>query len=173
MKFYRYEAKEYAVLGMDGEYESSDIPNPKIELQRYRLIKETPKGYWISQCWDKKPYFKRWISKTSRKRYAYPTKAEALQNYIKRTERRIKIMKRQVWACEIALRNANAMTMFSQKFDAGDEVKLPFREKGEVVEFIDSPWASRYNIKITESNGFNEVGEIIDFFERDLELIEN
>jgi len=55
-------------------------------------------------------------------------------------------------------------------FKTGDKVILPFEEKGEIIEYLDFPWASRYNVKITESNGFNEVGDIIDFFERDLEL---
>jgi len=65
---------------------------------------------------------------------------------------------------EIPKRSDNA-------FKAGDKVKLPFREKGEIVEYIDLPWASRYNVKITESNGFNNVGEIHDYFESQLELI--
>ena len=64
---------------------------------------------------------------------------------------------------EIPKRSDNA-------FKEGDKVKLPFKEKGEIIEYIDLPWASRYNVKITESNGFNAVGEICDFFERDLEL---
>ena len=106
MKFYRYEAREYAVLDIDGEYVSSAIPNPRIELRKFDLIKETPKGYWIGfflNKWNKEPHFKRWVSKTTRKRFAYPTKEEALTNYIKRTERRIKIMKRQILVAEIAL----------------------------------------------------------------------
>jgi len=172
--FYRYEAVIYAVHDHDGELVSPSIRNPKIELRRYHLIKETPKGYWIGSflnSWDSQPYWKKWVSKTTKKRYAYPTKAEALQNYIKRTEKRIGILKSQLEECEYGVQNAKAMTMFNQKFDAGDKVKLPFKEKGEVVEFIDLPWASRYNVKITESNGFNEVGEIVDFVEKDLELI--
>jgi hypothetical protein len=174
MKFYRYEAVVYAEHDHDGELVSPIFRNPKIELRRFDLIQETPKGYWIGSFlngWDETPYFKKWVTKTSKKRYAYPTKAEALQNYIKRTEKRIKILKSQLQECQSGLSKAKAMTMFSQKFDAGDEVKLPFKEKGEVIEFIDLPWGSRYNVRITDSNGFNEVGEIVDFFEKDLELI--
>lgn len=47
MKFYRYEAVQYATIDHDGEYVSSPFPNPKLELRTYDLIKETPKGYWI------------------------------------------------------------------------------------------------------------------------------
>jgi len=174
MKFYRYEAVTYAVLDMDGEYVSPTIRSPKIELRTYELIKETPKGYWIgSRGWKGGNWwFEKWIPKESRKRFAYPTKEEALRNYIKRTEKRIKILKSQLQECEYGVRTAKAMTMCSQSFDVGDEVNLPFKEKGEIVEFIDLPWASRYNVRITESNGFNEVGEIVDFFERDLKFSE-
>ena len=56
-------------------------------------------------------------------------------------------------------------------FGIGDEVKLPFDEKGEIVEYVDVPWSQRFNVRITESNGFNEIGEVADFFVRDLELI--
>ena len=55
-------------------------------------------------------------------------------------------------------------------FERGDKVLLPFEERGRVLEYLDRPWASRYNVKITESNGFNEVGEIHDFFEHQLQL---
>ena len=47
MKFYRYEIVVYAVMGDDGDYTDSHLPNPKLELRTYDLFKETPKGYWI------------------------------------------------------------------------------------------------------------------------------
>ena len=60
-----------------------------------------------------------------------------------------------------------------QKYKKGDKVKLPFDEEGEIESYQDLPWASRYDVKITKSNGFNAVGEIADFFEKDLTLVEN
>ena len=107
--FYRYEARTYAVLGMDGDYESPKFPNPKIQLMTFNLHKETPKGYWIGYGFyapDNLRANSTWVSKTARKRYAYPTKEEAMDNYIKRTEKRIKILKNLIWECEIALRKA-------------------------------------------------------------------
>ena len=109
MEFYRYEAVQYASMGIDGEYERSRFPNPKLELNTYNLLKETPKGYWIGHGVFSKLCWKKWISKTSRKRFAYPTKKEAITNYIKRTKRRIEIMEYGVWSCKIAL--DIAMTM--------------------------------------------------------------
>lgn len=119
MIFYRYEAREYAVLGMDGDYESSPFPNPKLELREFVLKKETPKGYWIgSEHWN---LGQRWIPKVSKKRYAYPTKEEAMINFIKRTEKRVGILKRQLWSSEISLRNA--ITMEKTKKEFSDDTK--------------------------------------------------
>ena len=57
------------------------------------------------------------------------------------------------------------------KFKEGDKVKLPFNEEGEILEYVDLPWASRYMVKITKSIGMRSEGDVEDFFERDLELI--
>ena len=100
MKFYRYEWREYSVLDYDGEYVSSVFPNPKLELTTYDLLKETEKGYWIG---NKGFSFKKWIPKKSKRRYAYPTKQEAMDNFITRTERRIKILQRTLDCCKIAI----------------------------------------------------------------------
>jgi len=56
-----------------------------------------------------------------------------------------------------------------QEFKKGDRVKLPFDETGTIVSF-DVPWGARWNVRIRKSNGFNKTNQIIDFFERDLEL---
>lgn len=168
MKFYRYEARETSSVD---EFGDVIVPNPRVYLHTYNLHKETPKGYWIGfghYCPDRLRGNSIWVSKTARKRYAYPTKEEALLSFIRRKEKQVKILKYQAWSAEIALNEAKKLTMCSQKFTAGDEVRLPFHEKGEIIEFIDLPWASRYNVRITESNGFNEIGEIVDFFEKDL-----
>ena len=73
-----------------------------IDLTVFRMLRETECGYWIISDHFKryeKPWpdgivrmaerSKRWISKTSRKRFAYPTKEEALNNFKKRKERQI------------------------------------------------------------------------------------
>ena len=107
MKFYRYEAHEYAQHDIGGEFISPIYSNPKLELREFVLKKETPKGYWIGyKYWN---FWKKWVSKTARKRYAYPTKEEAMTNYIKRTERRIVILKKQLEVSEIALSKAKTI----------------------------------------------------------------
>lgn len=110
MEFYRYEIRQYSNYGydIDGNYVPSILPpKTELELSVYKLYKETPKGYWIGigNYHPKSPlrHSCRWVSKTSKKRYAYPTKAEALNNFIKRTERRLDYIKRDLDACEDGL----------------------------------------------------------------------
>jgi len=95
-----------------------------IELKEYRLYKETPKGYWIIPFWldkysfryeDDASLFKKFILKSSRKRFAYPTREEALENYIKRTERYVKILNARLIDANIGLRLANKYTINKQK----------------------------------------------------------
>ena len=81
MKLYRYDSKRYSIV-IDADREIYGTSFPKLELNEYDVSCETPKGFWIS-------YFSggskdKWISKSARKRFAYPTKNEALDAYIKR-----------------------------------------------------------------------------------------
>jgi len=112
ISFFRYEAVEYASIGYNVEYETLAFPNPKVELREYNLWKETPKGYWIG--YGKPGALNNggiWVSKTARKRFAYPTKKEAMENFIKRNERRVKILSRQVDSCKISIRIAKHMSV--------------------------------------------------------------
>jgi len=91
MKFYRYEP-------------ITTWAGTEVHLCEFVLLKETKHGYWIipesikgslSWLWYVESN-KKWIPKESKKRYAYPTKEQALVGYIKRSERRIKILKGQL-----------------------------------------------------------------------------
>lgn len=97
MKFYRYEdIREY-------------YNTVRIRERIFYPIKETPKGYWISSdpryaertC----PYYanrKRWVSKTSRKRYAYPTKEQAMESFVARKRRQVAILEGQLERAKVA-----------------------------------------------------------------------
>jgi hypothetical protein len=113
MNFYRYEVVEYAVMDSEGEYVDSHFPNPKLEIREYNLLRETPKGYWIGygSLGYNKYEWKKWVSKTSKKRFAYPTKEEALVNFIKRTEKRLKILDWQLQVCKISLNLAQNLNI--------------------------------------------------------------
>lgn len=63
-------------------------------LEEFNINRETPKGYWIT---DRTVFTAaRWISKTGRKRYAYPTIEEAAISFRKRRERYVNILKAQL-----------------------------------------------------------------------------
>lgn len=75
MKFYRYVDN----LGWNGV---------EVHLREYELVRGTRCGYWINS-----PIYRmkkdKWVSKTSRKRFAYPSKEEAMTNFIARKQRQI------------------------------------------------------------------------------------
>lgn len=60
---------------------------PEIYVLEFYLVKETPKGFWITD-----EQFVRWIPKQSKARFAYPTLEEAKTNFIKRNELRVRIL---------------------------------------------------------------------------------
>ena len=61
--FYRFDATSY----VDGSVE--------VHMARYYMVRETPKGWWLSH-WMNSDVWHVWVSKTARKRYAYPTPEE-------------------------------------------------------------------------------------------------
>lgn len=80
-ELYRYDTVSYE----DG---------PKIELHEYRMVKETPKGHWISYglCFhsDVRPLdysLYKWVPKEGINVYARTTKAEALHDFECRKKR--------------------------------------------------------------------------------------
>jgi len=107
MEFYRYDIRRYSTSADD--YDNSHTITD-LNLTVYLLHKETPKGYWIGygalNTWHGES---KWVSKTSKKRFAYPTKAEALNSFIKRTEKRVKILEDQVGICNIGLAKAKKL----------------------------------------------------------------
>jgi hypothetical protein len=94
MKFYRYD-------------ESVFDERPKIIESTFSLVKETPCGYWIKkdnenwrELFSTFSSKQRWVSKTARKRFAYPTKEQALLSFIARKRRQIAITEWQLLTAE-------------------------------------------------------------------------
>jgi len=100
MKFYRYEIMVTASSASDDYYVGTHV---HLTLNEYNLIKETPKGYWISFGISGLRSPKKWIPKESKKRFAYPTKEKALNYFIIRTKRRIDHLLSNVGNCKDAL----------------------------------------------------------------------
>jgi hypothetical protein len=109
-KFYRYDKMTTAGF-LDSDYPVKVISSyTRLVCHEYNLFKETPKGYWIGYGSLGGLHGKqRWVSKTSKKRYAYPTKEEALNNFIKRTERRIEYLETDIYDCKTMLSDAKKL----------------------------------------------------------------
>jgi len=111
MKFYRYELL-ITIPMADDEYGGLSrhiFRYRQLSLITLNFHKETPKGYWIGYGYcepDKLRSHSRWVSKNGKKRYAYPTKEEALVNYIKRTEKRKKYLQNDLFDCEEGIKLA-------------------------------------------------------------------
>ncbi|AGO47538.1 hypothetical protein Phi4:1_gp005 [Cellulophaga phage phi4:1] len=69
----------------------SDISDTLV-YDRFQIVKVTPKGYTI-KIWSTTT---RWVSSSSKKRFAYKTKEEALEGFILRKRRQIKILQAQL-----------------------------------------------------------------------------
>lgn len=87
-------------------------------LREFEVVKETTCGYWIEVLYREKD---RWISKITRKKYAYPTKEEALIGYIKRKEKYIWHLERKLKDAKEALANTKGIDLSIKllTFDGG------------------------------------------------------
>ena len=68
----------------------------KVCLEEYEVERETPCGYWIRGE-------RKWVPKDGKKRYAYPTKEEALESFRARKRRQIGILRKQLANAEVFL----------------------------------------------------------------------
>ena len=69
-----------------------------VSIHGYPIVSHTKCGYWVDIYGHKK-----WVSNSSKKRFAYPTKAEAIKSFRARKNRQIVILKAQIEHCEAAL----------------------------------------------------------------------
>ena len=81
---YRYEGEQ--------DVHFSFITTYKIVLKELKILKETKCGYWVRHLM----YWKKWVSKDTTRRFAYPTKKEALFHFKKRKEKQLKILTSQM-----------------------------------------------------------------------------
>lgn len=98
MILYRYEHYTYRV---DFDFLSNEpVAKVDINLHEFTVTRETPCGYWIE------PYgVRKWISKTSTKRYAYPTLELAATSFYARLNRwqhKLNVQQAVITACKSA-----------------------------------------------------------------------
>jgi hypothetical protein len=77
----------------------------RVDRRKFEVIKETPCGYWIRlyESFDDK----KWVSKVAKKRFAYPSRSEALTNFKARKRRQMEILQAQLNQATAALRWAD------------------------------------------------------------------
>jgi predicted phosphohydrolase len=102
MKLYRYEKECHQETLRDWD----DNSNVKVALREYNVYRHTPKGYVIKHGMKDK-----WISSTGKKRFAYPEKLDAMNNFIARTYRSIGIMNHYTDYSELALEEAEKIKL--------------------------------------------------------------
>lgn len=101
-----------------------------IMMMEYKVIKETPCGYWIYPIHSNPDIhgngrspaslpLSKWVSKTSRKRYAYPTPAEAMESFISRKLRQIALARAQIKLATGALNSLPDRTAREQELIDG------------------------------------------------------
>jgi len=77
----------------------------------YKVLRETPAGYWVVNGYSYGP--EEWVSKTGKKRKAYPTKEEAMISYLHRKRFQIALLEGRLSKAKYnrALADAKAKTL--------------------------------------------------------------
>ena len=81
----------------------------EVRLREYGVIRPTPSGWWINDYGRR-----RWVKSTGKKRFAHPTKEEALVAFRARKTRQIGLLKMQLGRAEAALRAAQTPELSCQ-----------------------------------------------------------
>lgn len=101
--WYRYQDEPIATGYFDeyGDYHSSGYGGVAIYLRVFTVKRETPCGVWLAdECGVS---LNRWVSKTSRKKYAFPTKEEAWESFIARKTKQRRLLFAQLQRVEALL----------------------------------------------------------------------
>lgn len=118
-KWYRYEEKHWAAPTDEYGDPIRGGGSTTLELIEFNVVRFTPKGAWISHPWLFEPSYredgsykapgKRFQLRICRKRFACPTKKEALESLIARKTRQISIWQAQINQKEKAIQAANRL----------------------------------------------------------------
>ena len=92
--WYRYYDFRYAAPISCGEYDEEVIgtSTAAVHLEKFEVIKHTPKGVWINMGLGDKKF----VLKCARKRFACPTIEEAKESFLARKKRQLRIHQARV-----------------------------------------------------------------------------
>ena len=98
-----------------------DANGVSLDIIEYSVTYDTPKGVWISAIGLSDKY--KWSSNTSKRKFAYPTRHEALAGYVKLT-------KGYIFHLERKLENAKALLNYAKLCRDRNEVEKLSGEAG-------------------------------------------
>ena len=98
---YRYQERSQLTTIIRDEY----LYDVNLELHTYTITKRTPKGVWIDRGWHDAKF----VNLTCRKKFANPTKREALEAYLARKIKHIEILIRQTSVLKLGMEEARKL----------------------------------------------------------------
>lgn len=89
--WYRFEDKQYAAPLDEWGY-TQGKGQIKVECRTFKVVRHTPKGVWLAAHigpWTSRE--ERFVLNGARKKYAHPTKAEAIESFLARKQAQLRI----------------------------------------------------------------------------------
>lgn len=87
----------------------------RVRERHFKMIKGTPCGYWIRLFHSSDD--KKWVSKTAKKRFAYPSREDAITSFKARKKRQVKILEEQLSRAKRALALSESLSTEKEKKD--------------------------------------------------------
>ncbi len=75
------------------DYHDSEMPY--VWLRSFKVLRDTPKGYWIEEWEGAGERYKKFVLKGAGKRFAYLSKDDAWDSFRRRKERQVNILAHQ------------------------------------------------------------------------------
>lgn len=103
-------------------------------VEKYIVVAETPQGYWLSHQYNptwlsvkelRKRKFLKWVSKTSTKRYAYPTMELAIISFKRRKQIQSSKLRSQLAQVDHILDNAEQLDSLRTSGDTKVVLGMP------------------------------------------------
>lgn len=118
--YYRYDSRFYVTLCSDENKSVNDFLGSTCEVacEEYEVLKKTAKGVWVQDKYG--CGYKKFVLNCARKRFAYPTKKQALESFIKRKQSQLKHLQRGLRDTNYSLSIALKMNIEEDKNIKGD-----------------------------------------------------
>ena len=107
--YYRYEERLYSAGLNEMDNPIKAEPKMEIVLYKFKVIKRTEHGLWITPIWDDTLISKKFIYNKAKRKYASPTKTEALESFKRRKISQIKTLEAQLERAKKAYQYAISM----------------------------------------------------------------